>query len=113
MRARARSRAMTEMTDDARERADLLDAYRLALAHDPAATPPIGLDPGLVEVAWCLARDLNAPEPDPVHAARLRGRLEAQAAILGAQMNGARTAAEIPVSPPDTGTSGGRTVMRR
>ncbi|HEY7295075.1 MAG TPA: hypothetical protein VH916_08530 [Dehalococcoidia bacterium] len=68
--------------------AELLDRYWLALAGNLGAAPPPGLDPALVDVAWCLAAHLDAPEPEPVRAAELRLELEAEAAQLRLRLEG-------------------------
>ncbi|MDP9375869.1 MAG: DUF4179 domain-containing protein [Chloroflexota bacterium] len=61
-----------------REQAELLDAYRVMLARDPAAAPPGGLEPEVAAVAKVLARHY-APAPDAAFAAALRRRLLAGA----------------------------------
>ncbi len=61
-----------------REQAELLDAYRVMLARDPAAATPGGLEPEVAAVAKVLARHY-APAPDAAFAAALRRRLLAGA----------------------------------
>jgi len=76
---------MREHEREARQLA-LLDTYERALADDPAAPPPPGLDPGLATVALALARHLGGPPPGraaaptPAFRSALRRRLEEQAA---------------------------------
>lgn len=51
------------MTERGRQEA-LLEQYQEALARNPAAAPPDGLDPEFVALAQLLARTLRAPAPD-------------------------------------------------
>ncbi len=51
------------MTERGRQEA-LLEQYQEALARNPAAAPPAGLDPEFVALAQLLARTLRAPAPD-------------------------------------------------
>jgi hypothetical protein len=79
-----------EMSLDEQRAAELLDAYWLALAINPTAAPPPGLEPALADVAWCLAVHLDAPEPDPAHVEGLRRELEAEASSLRLNLSGSQ-----------------------
>jgi outer membrane lipoprotein-sorting protein len=63
------------MTSRDQQQADLLQAYRAALAHDPDASPPAALDPLYAQMARGLER-LRPPAPDPATRSRLRTRIE-------------------------------------
>jgi hypothetical protein len=67
------------MTSRDQQQADLLQAYRAALAHDPDASPPAGLDPLYVRMARGL-ESLRPPAPDPATVNRLRDRIEREIA---------------------------------
>ena len=67
------------MSRDSHERDELLDQYWAAVAEDPDAAPPEGVDP----LARAMVRDLRRmqpPEPDPAFTARLGERIRRQAA---------------------------------
>lgn len=70
------------MTTSAQRQADLLAAYKDALARDPAAAPPAGLDPALASTAQRLRQSLRPPEPEPAFVSTLERQLRAAAARM-------------------------------
>jgi len=58
----------------------LAEEYWAALAQDPAAVPPVDLDPEVALAARRLVQRLGPPQPDAAFASELRHRLEVAAA---------------------------------
>lgn len=68
------------------QQSELLAQYLKKLESDPAAPPPQGLDPEMLETIKKLEARLAPPEPTPEFVASLRARLDREAAaILSAQ----------------------------
>lgn len=71
----------------------LAESYQEALARDPGAPPPPGLDPGLAETARLLARHLRPATPERAFVAALRAQVGGAGSARRTDARGSRPAA--------------------
>ena len=82
-----------------RRQAELLASYQEAIARDPQAMPPPGLDPELVTVAGEVAAALHTPAPDAAFLDQLAAELGLAGQTTLAHHNGQAPAAAASVAP--------------
>ena len=81
---------------------DLLHQYWQALARDPDAGPPAGLDPAMAHLVRRIEQDLKPPRPDTAFVRRLHDRLAREADALASSRpreitNGRRPGGAVPL----------------
>ncbi len=86
----ARNDQMGKLTSQALRQQELLEQYLTERETNPRAAPPPGLDPQLVQTFLKLQSQVAPGDPDPEFVARLRARLEREAAALASAQSSAR-----------------------
>ncbi|HEX9016531.1 MAG TPA: Ig-like domain-containing protein, partial [Chloroflexota bacterium] len=73
------------MTDREMDQARLLDSYWTALARDPNAAVPDGLDAATAETTRRLCLEISSTEPEPAFTSTLRRTLQVRAAEMASR----------------------------